>query len=163
MILLRQMSRPSVRPFPRTSRTVPMPQPSLPSLSTPIPPPQPDPPSSLHIRGIFFCCGKTLTTNLPWRGKGLFQFILYNPLLKEARAGIQGRTVEADLKQRPWTNTAYWLAPGLTSSRLSSQDHLPRVGIIQTKLDPPISTKNHANTTSTCLLTNLMRFFFSLI
>lgn len=47
--------------------------------------------------------------------KGLFQFIYYRQLLREVRVG---RNKRMNLKQRPWRNAVWWLAPCYLSSFL---------------------------------------------
>lgn len=82
--------------------------------------------------------------------KGLFG--LHIPIMQFIE-GSRGRNPEAELKQRLWRNSAYWLTPHGLLSRLSytSWHHLPRCGPPGSELGPPASVTNQENAPQTHL------------
>lgn len=85
-------------------------------------------------------------TKAIWRGKGSFCLTLpgRSPSLREARAGTQGRNVEAGTeadttKEHRLLAHSSWLSLLLV---YITEDHLPRRGIAHSELGPPTSVTN---------------------
>lgn len=101
-----------------------------------------------------------------WKGKGLLQFMVQSPLLRELRGGTQGTNLEAGTEANTIKNTAQWLVthflliqPRTTCQECQcpqgagpshiSQENNPLTGL-QTKLMeaiPQIMTLTYVNVT----------------
>jgi hypothetical protein len=102
-------------------------------------------PSAVCFTQGFYCYDETPQPKITWGGKGLFQFMLVvSPLLKEVRAGAQGRNLKTGAEAEAMEGCCLlacsaWLArPAL----LHHPDHQPRDGPIPGELGPPVPVIN---------------------
>lgn len=74
--------------------------------------------------------------------------------------GSQDRNTRQELRQMPWRNVAYWLAPcGLLLFSHIIQDYLLRHGTAHSGWGPHTSIVNQGNAQRTCLQASLMEAF----
>lgn len=58
----------------------------------------------------FCCCDKTLQPKASWRRESLLVLQLcHSPSMKEVSQEFKAETSRQELKQKAWTNAAYWL------------------------------------------------------
>jgi hypothetical protein len=94
-------------------------------------------------------------TKALWAGKGVFHH------WEKSEKVLKGRNQRQEMKQRPWRNAAYWLAPhGLFSwMSNSTQGHLPKGGTTHRGLSPLSLIIKPNNGPETCQLANLRETF----
>lgn len=87
-------------------------------------------------------------------GRGLFHVNIQVTVHDQEKSG---KNLEAEVKQNPWRNTAYWFAPHGQLSYLT-QDHEPRGGTTHSELGPATSFTSEESGPQTCPQASPVRF-----